>query len=329
MTDANILPATNDDAVLDVEVEDPTPDPTPAFRVVSHKPGVLYPMSGFGGVQDMGVTVDPDTAAATLWWMAPDWAVQVLRAGIELPQLTAPTPGFIAGLDSKWLHRQVGTLRLRDIPNFYVKHPDYLQSHPQVVVSTPGEHAELVPPRVIPAADLAAGAAPGFEHLGEDTLLQIDEMLPCVVEVRVWIADGEVVAFCPYRIGMVGWDSALFLEMLVDAQGQKLTSEMVENARLLAAEVDGPPGYALDLGATLEGTCTVLRAWPAWSADPLGADPVGVFRALQAAHDFDGTGSSWRWTPDLAIYDRSFLDSAPETEAPQPDEDEESEDDHG
>lgn len=297
--------------MIDAEVEEDTP--TRPFRVVTHKPSVVAVLAPFGGSQDVGISVDGDTAAHSLWWMPTDWAVQVLNAGIGLPQLTAPGPGWIAGLPERFLHRRVGTLRKRDVARYYEKHPGAADSHPQVVLSTPGESTELLPPQVVNSADLADGVLPpAFARLPDATLLQLDEPLPCVVEVRCWIARGDVTASAPYRLGMVGWDSNLFLEMLFNAEGQRLAEVAVDAARVIAAGVDGPPGYALDLGVTVGGTVTVLRAWPAWSAEPLHAEPAGVFTALAAAHDFDHVNQKWRWSPDLNVYARPTLEESDE-----------------
>jgi hypothetical protein len=317
-------PVTETDDVLDVEIEE-TPD-TPAstrpFRVVTHKPAVLAVLAPFGGNQDIGVSVDTTIADQTLWWMPTDWAVQVLRAGIDLPQLTAPDSGWLAALPERFLNRKVGTLRKVDIPRYYTKHPKAVESHPQLVLSPPGQVTDLLPPVVVQAADLAAGVFPtGYQRLADATLLEMDEMLACVVEVRCWVAQGEVTAAAPYRLGMVGWDSSLFLEMMFNTEGQKLTEGAVDTARVIAKEVDGPPGYALDLGVTADGIVTVLRAWPAWAAEPLHADPAGVFTALAASHDFDHTGQ-WRWAPDMDVYARPEAER-PGDAPPQPTENEE------
>lgn len=290
---------------------EPSESPVRPFKIVTHKPGLTSLLSGYGAVQDIGISVQPETAAQTLWWMPQDWAIQVLRAGIELPQLLAPHPGWLAGLGEEWLHRKVGMLRKRDIPGFYLKHPHYLEDHPQVVVSTPGENCELLPARVCASAELANGTVTGFDYFPSGSFLQLDEMMPCVVEVRAWVAEKELTASCPYRIGMVPWESPLFLEMMLNPEGNQMVEKVVEFARRLAAEVEGPPGYAVDLGITAQGVVTVLRSWPAWSAEPLSADPTGVYRSLVAAHDFDGTQYEWRWTPDLAVYDRSWMAEDP------------------
>ena len=296
-----------DPNVIDVEVEQDAPaDPTRPFRVITHKPGLTASFAGFGGTQDVGVTVDAEMAGQTLWWMSQDWAVQFLRAGIELPQLLAPTPGWLAGLPQRFLNRRVGTLLKRDVARFFTQNPDYLSDFPQAVLSLPAEHPELLPPQVASTADLATGALPpDYARLPDATLLQLDEMLGCVVEVRCWVAHGAVTASAPYRLGVVSWDSALFLEMLFNTEGQTLTQGAVDAAKVIAAEVDGPPGYALDLGVTVDGTVTVLRVWPVWGAEPLHADMAGVFTALVAAHDFDHTDTSWRWSPDLNVYSRT------------------------
>jgi hypothetical protein len=284
------------------------------FRVVTHKPGLVKLFKSFGGQQDLGVTVDPETAGIQLWWVPQDWAIQVRGAGIGLPQLTAPPQGWVASLDRKWLNRDVGTLLKRDIPRFFEQQgTEYRQAHQRVVVSAPGEYSELLPAVVMLSSDLVDGEWGDYTELPGDVLLQLDEMIGCVVEVRCWVAHGEITAACAYRIGMIGWDSVLFLEMMYNTQGQELTAKAVEFAHGLASEVDGPPGYAVDIGVTLDGTVTVLRAWPAWSADPLHAEPVGVFRSLAASHDFDGTQSKWTWSPDARVYRRPAPQGAEET----------------
>ena len=319
MTDTN----NTDDITPEAEAE----SEAQAFRVVTHKPGTVTFFAPFGATQDIGVSVDADKAAQDLWWMSQDWAVQVLQAGIELPQLTAPTPGWVAGLDQKWLNREVGTLLKRDIPRFFAQHPEYCESHPQVVISIPAEHTELVPDRLMSSEQLAAGEMDGLDGLPDDMLLQIDSMMACVVEVRCWIANGELTVACPYRLGMIGWDSTLFLEMLFNSQGQELTQTAARFAQELAASVEGPPGYAVDIGVTLEGTPTVLRSWPAWAADPLSAEPSAVFAALAASHDFDQTHQRWRWNPDMRAYARlSPSEDAPEAPTIEPTEDQESSD---
>lgn len=308
------------DPISDAAVpEDQNDDDTPTFRVVTHKTGLVRFFEPYGAQSDLGVSVDSDKAATDLWWMPQDWAIQVLNAGIELPQLLAPTPGWLAGLPVEFKNREIGTLLKRDIPRFFRKHPEYLEKHPQVVLSVPGEHTELVTPRVVVSEHLAEGVVPGFESMPDDVLFQLDEMLPCVVEVRCWVADKTVATAAPYRIGVVGWDSALFLEMLFNAEGQELQRQAVEFAQKLAAETEAPPGYVIDVGVTLDGTCTALRAWPAWAVEPLSADPAGVFAALVAAHDFDQNHPDWRWTPDRRVYERpASFQPENETESEEP-----------
>jgi hypothetical protein len=292
------------------------------FRVISHKPGILKTFEPFGGKPDIGVSVESGTGSHDLWWMAHDWAIQVLKAGIALPQLTSPTPGFVASLDERWRNREVGTLLKRDIPRFFEqKGTDYRLKHHQVVVSIPAEHTELMPPEVALSVDLADGELGRFASLPGDILLQLDQMLACVVEVRCWIADKELTGSAAYRLGMVSWDSSLFLEMMLNDEGRKLADTGIEFAQKMAADTDGPPGYAVDIGVTLDGTATVLRAWPSWAADPLHAEPAGVFRSLVAAHDFDGLHTPWRWNPDRRVYDRNsspYTAPAPEAENPNP-----------
>jgi hypothetical protein len=300
---------TDDPVVIEGEITETTTTDLPdrPFVVVSHKNPLAGMFAQYGAEQDFGATVNPDTAPLTLWWTSQDWASQVLAAGVGLPQLLAPSAGFVARLDPKWLQRQVGHLRKRDIPAFYAKHPGQVSEHPQVILSSGAEHTELRPPVMASSADLAAGTFPGsYGGLPGDVLLQLDQPLNCVTEVRYWVTNGELTAVCPYRLGVVGWDSSLFLEMLFNSQGRELIGEADRVAHEIVREVDGPPGYAIDLGVTPDGTVTVLRVWPSWSAEPFSADPTGVLRSLLASHDFDQRTELdvWRWGPDLRLYDR-------------------------
>lgn len=306
---------TENPIVIDGEVEDLPP--ARPFFIITHKTPLARTFEPFGASQDLGANVNPETAALTLWWASQSWAAQVLENKVALPQLLAPTAGFVATLDPKWLHRQVGHLRKRDIPAFYAKHPGQVEEHPQVILSTGSEHNELVPTLLVAAEDLAAGIFPApYDSLHEDSALQLDQPINCAVEVRYWIAYGELTAACPYRMGVLSWESNLFLEMLFNAQGRELIAKADEVAQDFAHEVDGPPGYAIDLGVTLEGTVSVLRAWPTWAADPYSADNAGVLQSLVGSHDFDNLAENdiWRWNPDPHIYDRSHLADEAETE---------------
>lgn len=305
MTDPNII---------DVEIEEDVAPASPAtprpFLMVTHKSGMVGRFASFGAAQDLGGGVDRDTAENTVWWAPQDWLAQVLAAGVKLPQLLAPTPGFIAGLG---LQRKIVHLRKRDVPGFYAKHPDLIQDHPEVVVSTGSEHSELKPPVWTGAYRLAKGEfPPPYDSLGPDVLLQLEEPTASVVEARYWITRGEVTAADAYRIGQIGWESPLFVEIMFNEQARELLTLADRFARDFAANhADyAPPGYAIDLGVSIDGVVSVVRAWPSWSADPLSADPTGVFRSILAAHDFDldfADNDPWRWNPDPEIYDRSYL----------------------
>ena len=312
---------TTDHDVIDVDTEeiDGGIGTSRPFNVVTHKTALARYFGSFGAEQHFGNSADPAAVPLSLWWCSQDWAVKALESGLELPQLLAPTPGFVARLDKKWLSREVGHLRKGDIASFYAKHPGQVTEHPQVVISTGGDFTELISPAVCAASDLAEGTFPApYDTLPEDVLLQLDQPVPCVIEVRYWVANGELTAACPYRMGMVGWESSFFLEMLFNEQGRELVAIADETANRFATQVDGPPGYAFDLGVTTDGSVTFLRAWPAWAVDPLAADPTGVWTSIVASHDFDQVVDYdvWRWDPDLRIYDRSrFVEPEQEAEA--------------
>lgn len=301
--------------IIDIEAEEVTDALARPFYMVTHKTSLVRYFGHLGVEQHFGINVNPGMAPLALWWCPQDWAAKAIEAGIELPQLLAPTPGFVARLDSKWLNREVGHLRKGDIASFYAKHPDQVTEHPQVVVSTGGDYSELIPPVVCNAEDLAAGIFPApYDQLPGDVMLQLDQPVPCVIEVRYWVANGELTAACPYRLGMIGWDSSFFLEMLFNEQGRELVALADDFAVRFAAEVDGPPGYAFDLGITTDGTVTFLRAWPSWAVEPLAAEPGGVWTSIIASHDFDNLVDLdvWRWDPDLRIYDRSMFNESEE-----------------
>lgn len=286
---------------------------TRTFRVATHRTPIVALFAAQGAIHEQLQTINTDTAADELWWIPQDNAHRLLSSGVELPQLTAPDPGWIAALDESWTGRPVGTLRKGDVAKFYAKHPDRLDTDPEVVLSIPGENTELRPPELVAAADLANGEMPGhFNSLPGHCMVQLDGIAPCVVEGRFWITDGKVTAAAPYRIGTISWGSSLFLEVLTDSTAVQLLESALDTAERLASEIDGPPGYAVDIGGSMDGQTPVLRAWPAWAADPLSADPAGVYAALEASHDFNGDHDRWRWLPDPAVYDRSLLFPAPQ-----------------
>ena len=286
---------------------------TRTFRVATHRTPFVALFAAQGAIHEQLQTVDAETAAEELWWIPQDNAHRLLSSGVELPQLTAPDPGWIAALGEGWTGRPVGTLRKGDITKFYAKHPERLDTDPEVVISIPGEHTELRPPEIAAAPALADGDMRGhFSSLPGHCMVQLDGFMPCVVEARFWIADGKVTAAAPYRIGTISWGSALFIEALTDSTAVQLLEGALDTAERLASEVDGPPGYAVDIGGTMDGQTPVLRAWPAWAVDPLSADPAGVHTAIKASHDFNGDHDRWRWIPDPAVYDRSLLFPAPQ-----------------
>lgn len=305
--------------VIDGESEEISRSVERPFNVVTHKTALARYFAHLGAEQHFGNSADPDTAPLSLWWCPQDWAAKAAKANIDFSQLLAPTPGFVARLDRKWLGRAVAHLRKGDIVSFYAKHPDQVTETPQVVVSTGGDYTELIPPTVCPSEDLAKGLLPApYDSLADDVLLQLEQPIPCVIEVRYWVANGELTAACPYRLGMVGWESNFFLEMLFNDQGRELVSLADDVAHRFAAEVNGPPGFAFDLGVTSDGDVIFLRAWPSWGVDPLGADPTRVWTSIVAAHDFDQIVDYdvWRWDPDLRFYDRDLFNEVEEASEP-------------
>ena len=57
-----------------------------------------------------------------------------------------------------------------------------------------------------------------------------------------------------------------------------------------------PPGFSIDVGTAPDGSWQLIKAAPAWAADPLEANPSGVVTAILAAQQpgFD----HWKWKPD-------------------------------
>jgi hypothetical protein len=80
-----------------------------------------------------------------------------------------------------------------------------------------------------------------------------------------------------------------------------MDSEMARLAKLVASEGDNPPGFVVDCGITTDGRVVVVEANAAWSSGPYDGDPAGIFRAIEASHDFESEYPQWAWVPNVAL----------------------------
>jgi hypothetical protein len=265
---------------------------TRPFRVVTHKnwlaKGFTEKLTERVVKQDFGYDIDPSTAMDTIWWAPGAWVASAALAGVQLPLMSCG-PYWLERLPMIYRGRGVKTMTvaesIRRAPvegewSAFVKLPEAkLDSFP-ATTHLRNRHWETTI---------------GQYHLPNHALIQLQDPVNFQIEARFWVLRGKVVAESPYRIGSLiwGWDS---FEHARDRLLKTKTYAVLRDfAMEVADEVVGPPGYVLDVGKTDRGQLLVVEANAAWSSGPYDGDPRGVFKAIEASHDFRGEHPEWAW----------------------------------
>lgn len=270
---------------------------------MTHKNWLAAQFAPMRAVQDFGFDIDPATARETLWWAPGAWVASALQAGVQLPLLSCG-PYWLDRLPYRFSGRKVRTMPLCDVPRA-VGHcwTD------QVFTKLPEEKVENFPARLHGSRYLADNLAE--YHLSPDTLVQLQTPVEFVTEARFWVTHGEVTAHSFYRVhdvihGELIWGSEGFEAFVNCGSTASYQNECLYRMRAplqdLTENVLLPPGVVVDMGITRSGDVLVVEANAAWSSSPYDADPVGIFLAIEAAHDFAGEHLEWAWRPNTALY---------------------------
>ena len=150
------------------------------------------------------------------------------------------------------------------------------------------KHSAL-PAQVVTDLD-AARAAVGVADLDPGTVVQLSSLIDPVIEYRAFVLHGQVVTASAYLADGLTWDAW-------SAQDAPQAREAARFAADVAASVQGPGGYVLDVARTREGAWVALEANPAWSSNPYHCDPAAVVSTVLAAHQ-EGA-HRWRIDPWL------------------------------
>lgn len=261
------------------------------FRVVTDKPWIAERFTEVGAECDLGTEIYAAEALETVWWAPGAWAASARSAGVRLPLLSCG-PHWLSGLPSAFVGRRVATGPLWRLG----LHNNIDGLGDRVFVKLPEVKLPAVPAATYYGRYLSATLAQF--HLPPDTLIQVQEPVEFVAEMRCWVVRSRVRTFSWYRIDDQIWGSD---DWSPPPHNAPTTLRILHFAQEVARSAAAPPGYVLDVGLTIDGRWLVVEANPAWSAGPYDGDPAGILEAITAAHDFDGRYPEWSWEPSPAL----------------------------
>lgn len=255
------------------------------FRVVTHRNWLAQHFAQFGAVQDFGFDIDPGTAEDTYWWAPGAWVACAWQSGIRLP-LTLCGHRWMETLPIEYRQRIIVVRKLEDIED-QLQAPDDEMWH----VKLPEAKLNSFPATMFHRRHLATSLKQF--HVPAGTLLQLSQPVNFIRECRFWMCHGIVVAHSWYLVDGILWDHEDFQD-----GSPGLMCKMANLAEEVAAKVDCPPGFTLDLGLTDDGRILVVEANAAWSSSPYTGEPGGIVDTIAASHDFDDEHLRWRWRPN-------------------------------
>lgn len=241
-------------------------------------------------VHDFGLStpdMTPPDMERTGWWMPTEHAARLLHAELPL-HLQAPGPEWMRRVPFAFTGRDIWVATLADVE----ADPKWLRGSAFVKVAEfktddvpAGWHTDL--PAWIELLHQAGVPA--------DSWLQLTrQRIPFDVEVRCFIANGEVTGTAVYRAGRMIFPDAA-------APGEVMSCALNFARTVVNAMGDDQPnGYTLDVGwASDRDEWLVVEANPAWSSNPYDASPDGVRVSLAAATVPGSTsGDAFTWIPD-------------------------------
>jgi len=273
---------------------------TRTFRIVTHKNWLAEQFAPLGATQDFGFDIDPATARDTIWWAPGAWVASALKSGVRLPLMSCG-PYWLDELPMRYRGRYVFTGTVEYLRQIWDEDPDG-GFDGKYFIKLPEAKLEHFSARIHDYNRHWATTIDQY-HLPGDALIQIQEPVEFVIEARFWIVHGEVVAESLYRIDDKVWGEEGFGPVQPKFTGMPvMMDEMHRLAAAVAEEISAPPGYVLDVGITTDVDPFVVEANAAWSSGPYDGDPAGVFKAIEASHDFDGRYPQWAWNPNPVLH---------------------------
>lgn len=225
----------------------------------------------------------PDDA----WWIAQGIATRFQLSGVNW-RLQSPGPNWLGDLPLKYAGREVESLSLSQLAQrdaSTIAHIKFAEAKSEVLVAavrTVGEAVALLEKAGVP----------------EDSALQLSEVLELDSEWRFYVREGKVVAHSGYLTRAEGQEFTYYDRPVVEGEGFAQAATL---ANEVAARVDAPAGYTLDVARTVAGEALVLEANPAWCSAWYGAQIDPVVRTIIAACK---PSTRWAWRPDASMLAR-------------------------
>lgn len=92
------------------------------------------------------------------------------------------------------------------------------------------------------------------------------------------------------------------------ATDQTASAEHFARGVVFATAAHQPPGFSIEVGTAPDVSWQLIKAAPAWVADPLDANPSGAVTSILASQE-PGHGH-WKWVPD-EMFQRTIFRSWP------------------
>ncbi|HEX9086972.1 MAG TPA: ATP-grasp domain-containing protein [Arthrobacter sp.] len=247
----------------------------------------------------------PASMEGTALQVSTSGATRLLNAGVEL-DLLSPGPGWLATVPGHLLGRRLICIRLGKLPSawdgpgtFHLAEQEY------------GTHGfETNYPD--PAAFLRKFNAPSYRSPNLQFGLHViaSTHVKYTDRYRVFITHGQMTASTRMAAKPHPRRHRQFFEGT--APDQTKAAEHFGQVVADATAWNQPPGFSIDVGTAPDGSWQLIKAAPAWAADPLEANPSGVVASILAAQE-PGLGR-WKWVPD-ELFQRILMPAYPASEA--------------
>ncbi len=259
--------------------------PTP-LRVVTHRNWLAAQFAPYGGVQDFGMDIDPESALDTVWWAPGEWVARAAATGVALA-LTSCGADWVSrmGIPESWVQRRVITVPAGSA----LEDANGLEGD-TIFVKLPEAKTDVFPARLVFRQHLVQALASPL--LSEDTIVQLSEEIQFSCEARFFVAHHRVVAASWYQHEGLWW-----MEEGFSGGTAREMAVLTELAHEVAALPESPRGYTVDIGLVRgkPPTPAIVEFNAAWSSNPYDADMRGVVESVRASNTHTLSGRDWKF----------------------------------
>lgn len=243
----------------------------------------------------------PATLDGTALAISTAGATRLLNAGVEL-DLLSPGPGWLSTVPGHLLGRRLDCTRLGNLIKvwagagiFRLAEQEYGQLGSEIQYPDPADFIRRFQRPTYRGPNLQFGV----RVIASAPVKYTDRY-------RLFITEGKVTASARMATKPRPGRRREFFEGT--AADQTKAAEHFGQAVADATVWNQPPGFSIDVGTTDDGSWQLIKAAPAWAADPLEANPSGVVASILAAQQpgFD----RWKWVPD-ELFQRIMMPAYP------------------